>query len=182
VTNAQYRLCVDAGVCEKPDGDFFDQEWMNNHPVVLVDWYDAQNYCNWVGRRLPTEAEWEKSARGTDMRMYPWGESIDHSLANYGYQNTGFVEVGSYPNGISPYGALDMAGNVWEWTSDWYQEDYYFESPYENPKGPLQGSHIVLRGGAWYMDDWEVRTALRGANIPDNKSSNDGFRCAESAN
>ena len=152
VTNAQYRLCVQAGVCAIPIGKYFDNSNYTDHPVVYVYWQDANNYCSWVGRCLPTEAEWEKAARGTDGRTYPWGEGLDCSKANY-YWCGKFNEispVGYYPQGASPYGVLDMAGNVWEWVSDWFSSGYYNQSPSSNPQGPASGDTHGLRGGSWY--------------------------------
>jgi formylglycine-generating enzyme required for sulfatase activity len=165
VTNSMYLLCVKDGVCQKPlktilydDPDFADS------PVNYITWENANAYCGWAGRRLPTEAEWEKAASWDDTnkkkRVYPWGDTIDCSFANiYGLGDNcqGYpVKVGSYPLGASYYGAFDMAGNVLEWVADWYDdwsiEAYYKISPYSNPKGPTEGKYHVLRGSSFLFD------------------------------
>jgi formylglycine-generating enzyme required for sulfatase activity len=148
------------------------------HPVVLVSWRDAQAYCAWAGGRLPTEAEWEKAARGgLTGKLYPWGDNIELSLANYDTR-TGTTPVGSYPpNG---YGLYDMAGNVWEWVADWYDPKYYQRSPSQNPLGPEQGTVRVLRGGAWLLFPQFCRVAYRFRNGPDFRFNLIGFRPAQS--
>ncbi len=175
VTNAQYERCVAAKVCIKPNNDIWDKAEFKEYPVVNVDWNQANEYAKWVGGRLPTEAEWEKAARGSQGRVYPWGNQWDGNRLNYcnegcnyewkdstvndGYART--APVGSYPQGASPYGALDMAGNVWEWVADWYDSEYYGKSPLKNPQGPITGVYHLARGGSWFNTYWDVRSSGR---------------------
>ena len=185
VTNAAYEACVTARGCEPPQStSHYDDSKYENHPVVYVDWNQAQTYCAWRDASLPTEAQWEKAARSDDGRTYPWGEGISCSQANYYDGNKYCVgnttEVGSYESGKSPYGMYDMAGNVWEWVNDWYSETYSSISQSSNPLGPDSGQYRVLRGGSWNFSDDVVRSALRGRNTPDLISFNVGFRCARS--
>jgi formylglycine-generating enzyme required for sulfatase activity len=179
VTNAQYRKCAEAGACSQPhDAEYYNDPNYAGHPMVYVDWSQADAYCRWAGKRLPTEAEWEKAARGTDGRTYPWGEGIDCDHAQYGECGGQTVPVGSKPQGTSPYGALDMAGNVWEWVADWYGEDYYSQSPERNPPGPDSGWSRVLRGGSWDNLQWFAYCTGRGRNFPGLRNHFVGFRCA----
>ena len=178
VTNAMYAKCVDAGKCNSPrDTDHFSNTGYANHPVAYVSWDDASAYCSWAVRRLPTEAEWEKAARGTDTRIYPWGNDAPNSaLLNYNNEIRETTEVGNYPDGISPYGAYDMSGNVWEWVNDWYSERYYSIPQLSDPIGPVSGQARVHRGGSYY--DSFVYSARRDKGDPGFVSFNLGFRCA----
>jgi formylglycine-generating enzyme required for sulfatase activity len=165
---------------ERRDGAWQVDDGCADLAVVWATWDEARAYCEWRGARLPTEAEWEKAARGTDGREYPWGQGIDCTVANYGDCVGDVMPVGSYPKGISPYGAYDMAGNVWEWVNDWYQKDYYGSAPSNNPPGPSSGSDRVRRGGAWSNSPGYLRTMDRGSSPPAWRHSNLGFRCAVS--
>lgn len=192
VTNAQYTLCVKDGKCEQSlradDADFNGDDC----PVVSVSWNDAVTYCQWAGARLPTEAEWEYAARGSEGHVYPWGDEFDGALVNfcdtncdYDWKTTEYNDgyamtapVKSYPKGVSWCGAYDLAGNVWEWVADWYDEDYYDSSPSQNPAGPSSGEYKVLRGGGWNCDSFLLRCAYRFRYLPDRTRDYDGFRCA----
>ena len=171
-----------------------DKDADDDHPVVQVSWEDAMAYAEWAGGTLPTEAQWEKAARGTDIRKYPWGDEFNGAYLNYGDSlcpvkrwrdieyNDGYSftsPVGIYSKGSSPYGALDMAGNVWEWVYDWYDEDYYENSPYKNPTGPETGRVKSMRGGSWYDGEptaW-VTCVIRHQNPIHDRYEDVGFRC-----
>jgi formylglycine-generating enzyme required for sulfatase activity len=237
ITTAMYINCVNAKGCNYPnspdrqnfsanwayllDGSYTIDYWgspdLNNYPMISITWDEAKTYCEWAGRRLPTEAEWEKAARGTDGRLYPWGNNPpklivrekDGTYADPGnvspydvlkvvgggqieYLELNFNSwpqhyphtVGYYLGGASPYGALDMAGNVWEYVSDFYDRTYYANSPDKNPTGPTSGNFHVIRGGAWNSLSAplsDVRTTSRTEFVPSELSySTTGFRCATS--
>ena len=185
VTNEMYAKCVDAHVCISPSQtkshtrySYYGNPEFGNYPVIYVDWFMAKNYCEWAGRRLPTEAEWEKAAHSTNASIYPWGnEAPKKNLLNYKWTEVGdTTEVGSYPNGVSPYGMLDMAGNVSEWVSS-----LYLAYPYSRNDGredeSASGSR-VLRGGGWNHIEPFVFSFGRSGNNPTESGNTSGFRCA----
>jgi len=192
VTNARYLKFVEATRHRAPQHVVDPQYdlWVGaalspgvaDLPVVNVDWSDADAYCRWAGRRLPTEAEWEKAARGADGRQYPWGdEAPSFARLNFSRRWQGahtLQPVGSYESGNSPYGAQDMAGNVWEWVGDWYDAGSYSAGPARNPQGPSSGSSKILRGGSWTNSADTVRTTHRREEDPEMRNSDSGFRCA----
>lgn len=179
VTNDMYRQCVQSEQCTEPaHSPRYGSIEYGNHPALGISWDQAVEYCTWAGRRLPTEAEWEKAARGTDGRIYPWGnEAPDPTRLNFDHLIDDTVEVGNYPAGASPYGVLDMAGNVWEWVADGYDENYYAESPEKNPQGGVSVNRRVLRGGSWSTQAHNVRVSNRFWGFP-GRNDTDGFRCA----
>ncbi len=202
VTNAMYALCVTAGACGLPrnlgtarKAEYFNSPEFKDHPVIYVTWGQAKTYCEWASRRLPSEAEWERAARGDDFRTFPWGEDkADHRFANFNMLVTDTSRVGSYAMGASPFGIMDMAGNVAEWTNDYYDFDFYLTTPLDNPTGPSSSSSLnrVVRGGS--LGDAEInirvskRSSVRGSNlsaVPGSDlylgefSPRIGFRCAE---
>jgi serine/threonine protein kinase/formylglycine-generating enzyme required for sulfatase activity len=202
VTNGMYAECVQKGVCTPPVSmnsythiSYYGNTQYENYPVIYVNWEQARRYCEWVGAKLPSEAEWEKAARGTDGQQYSWGNNFDCRKGNFddgaedgdpytvtgGPNCDGYVDtapVGSYPEGASPYNALDMLGNVWEWVADWYAQDYYMQMVQTNPIGPVSGEERVMRGGSWSSFEHNVRTPFRFKDKPDNVNYNLGFRCA----
>jgi formylglycine-generating enzyme required for sulfatase activity len=190
VTASAYRACVVDGACREPGKETectFGVEDRSDHPVNCVDWSQASEFCRWAGKRLPTEAEWERAARGVEGGLYPWGNEPEAScthavMVEDGGNGCGTDQtwpVGSKPKGLSPVGALDMAGNVWEWTADWYAH-YSAGSQSVNPRGPDSGTERVIKGGSW--DDQSgapiLRAAARVGNAPETSGRYLGFRCA----
>jgi len=203
VTNAMYGRCVAEGDCAAPAEEasfsrssYYSDSSCAGYPVIQVTWQQADDYCAWTGRRLPTEAEWEKAARGTDGRLFPWGNQVPtDAIANLcgsecrieprdsaiddGFPDT--APVGSFPGDSSPYGAFDMAGNVAEWVADRGQVDYYSASPSDNPAGPTTGDTRVFRGGVFATLSGGARLSFRSYLLPSASSEFIGFRCAVSA-
>jgi len=191
VTNLRYRQCVAAGVCAKPilptsrqRPHYYDDPTFDDYPVIYVSWPQADAFCRWTGGRLPTEAEWEKAARGPapSLRTFPWGDKApDCSVANMGGAESCVGDtdrVGRRLAGQSPYGALDLAGNVWEWVADWYDASYYATSPGRAPAGPRRGELKVMRGGCWDSGASNLRVSCRKAELPAAWADDVGFRCA----
>jgi formylglycine-generating enzyme required for sulfatase activity len=188
VTVAQYKACVDCGVCAEPlrDGShtgrepYYGNAKFADYPVIHVSWKDAKAYCEGIGKRLPTEAEWEKAARGTNGDTFPWGTAAPTSShANYAAKVNDTAPVTDYDQGKSPYGALNMAGNVWEWVADSYDATYYSKSPAADPPGPTSSVVKVMRGGGFISSTSEIATYTRGHDAEGAAFSTVGFRCAK---
>jgi len=190
VTNERYGACVKAGACSPPTlrssakrERYFDQPEFSHYPVVFVSWQQADSFCRWDQGRLPTEAEWELAARGPapSTRVFPWGdEPADCTKTNMGGARSCVGDtdlVGRRPAGASPWGVMDMAGNVWEWTADWYDAEYYSSSPVRDPRGPTGGRLKVMRGGCWASGADSLRVSCRKAELPGTWAPNVGFRC-----
>jgi formylglycine-generating enzyme required for sulfatase activity len=182
VTVGAYAVCVRAGRCSAPD-PANSMNWnvsgRRNHPVDAVSWEDARTYCEWVGKRLPTEGEWEYAARGSGGRTYPWGDDApsDERLRWGGGGGNGTRPVQSYPHGATPESVHDLSGNVWEWVADWYGA--YPSTRQSDPQGPTSGQERVVRGGSWFEDDpSQLRAATRDAIVPSAHYYHVGFRCA----
>ena len=183
VTNAEYQKYIAAtGLKDKPR--YWEDSSFNQplQPVVGITWTEAKTFCEWKKKRLPTEAEWEKAARGRQPVKYPWGnEPPDKTRANFEGQVGHTTAVGSYPDGKSDFGAFDMSGNVSEWVQDWHYPEYYLFSPKENPPGPDKGIYKVIRGGNWKNNAEDIRLTYRNATVPKARSNTVGFRCAADA-
>jgi formylglycine-generating enzyme required for sulfatase activity len=205
VTNKQYSMCVSAGACSPPSqiksqtrNIYYGDSAFDNYPVIYVTWENANDYCNWAGRNLPTEAQWEKAASWNNSTqesyVYPWGNNFNGSIVNFcdsnctinhadNNSNDGYADtspVMNYPSGVSPYGVYDMAGNVWEWVSDWYDDTYYSYSPSSDPLGANSGTYRTLRGDSWWGYSYGVRSADRNPFVPSKSANNIGFRCTSS--
>ncbi|MBI5197737.1 MAG: SUMF1/EgtB/PvdO family nonheme iron enzyme [Nitrospirae bacterium] len=185
-THARYSEYIQATRSQKPVIPVFPADLSQitgpDQPAVGVSWEQADGYCRWAGKRLPTEAEWEKAARGEQGIKWPWGNQFLEGLGNIQGDEDGFrytAPPGKFKGGRSFYGAYDMAGNVSEWTSDWYDPQYYLQGPFRDPKGPAQGKHRVHRGGSWDDSSANVRVAKRFAAAPHQTSAVIGFRCAK---
>ena len=196
ITRAMYAGCVDSGGCKAPARAAGQCNWpasgRDEHPINCVIWPEADAYCRWAGARLPTEAEWEKAARGTRGQAYPWGDEAPTCAravmpdpatpAGRGCGKVSTWPVGSKPDGASPYGALDMSGNVWEWVADHYADSYYARAPADDPSGPSRGSPRAIRGGGWEIHDSDhLRAANRFRFAPTFRFHGVGFRCAQSS-
>jgi len=183
-TQEEYAGCVNSGECNPPGCDW-DPDSRARYPVVCITYQQAQDFCRWAGKRLCTEAEWERAARGTDGRKFPWGNQApgcDLAVMDDGGAGCGTLEafaVGSKPEGRSPCGAQDMAGNVLEWTADWFGIDYYQQSPAENPPGPSSGTSRVMRGGSFNSTSLTMRTSYRAQAGPGSGYNNLGVRCCK---
>ena len=186
VSNGMFARCVQAGVCSYIYGvpeynPRFADPAFASYPITYVTWFDADQYCRWAGRRLPTEAEWEKAARGLSAASYPWGEETPNpTMANFEASHLeGPVSVYSHPNGASSYGVLGMAGNMREWMADWFNPSYYVRSPDQNPQGASQGDKKSLRGGSYLDGERGLLSYMRFSHEPQSPGANRGFRCVQ---
>jgi len=186
VTNGQFAKFV-AAIQSEPPWGFADQETpvvRADHPVRWVNWLEATGYCLWAGKRLPTEAEWEKAARGTDGRVYPWGNEPPtpvHAVFGLKEGADTVSPIGNRDKGMSPYGVHDLAGNLYEWVADWYDEAVYTTQLTINPRGPTEGTTKVQRGGSYINSPYRLRASFRTKGDPTEHDPNVGFRCAHDA-
>jgi formylglycine-generating enzyme len=184
VTNGRFAKFVEAIQSEPPWG-FADKETpvlRQDQPVRWVNWMEAMGYCLWAGKRLPTEAEWEKAARGSDARVYPWGNdapTLAHAVFGLKEGSDTVSAIGNRDKGKSPFGVHDLAGNLYEWTTDWYDEQFYSKNPAINPRGPAEGSAKVQRGGSYINGAYRLRSSFRTKGDPTEHDPNVGFRCAQ---
>ena len=183
VTNAKFKKYIEATHSKNPPRYWDDNDFNHSlQPVVGITWKEARAYCQWKNKRLPTEAEWEKAARGKRPVRFPWGnEPPDKTRANFDNHVRKTAPVGSYPKGKSDYGVFDMSGNVSEWVKDWHYPEYYLFSPKENPPGPEKGHYKIIRGGNWKNKLEDIRLTYRNATVPKARSKTVGFRCVANA-
>ena len=182
VTNEQYKKYVSATRTKKPQGWADSKFNGSRQPVVGIAWKEAVAYCKWLGKRLPTEAEWEKAGRGKRPVKYPWGDSPpDSEKLNYNNEKMQTTPVGTYEKGKSDYGVYDLSGNASEWVHDWHFPEYYLFSPKKNPQGPEKGKYKIIRGGNWRNNAENVDLTYRNATTPRQRNTGLGFRCAANA-
>jgi formylglycine-generating enzyme required for sulfatase activity len=191
VTNAMFEKCIAANACHKrdyspyllgvrlPNGtSYYGEADYADYPVIILDSEEVQTYCEWAERRLPFEAEWEKAARGTDSKLYPRGNILDCRHANYLGCDKKPAKVTALELGASPFGVLNMSGNLWEWVVNWYDSDYYSQSPEKNPNGPTLGEYRTLRGGGWRSLEAQLRLTNRSTGKPEHSTDGEiGVRC-----
>ncbi len=184
VSYKQYYQCVEAGACREPayTHDFSDHPDLYEHPVVGVTWNDAETYCQWIDRRLPTEAEWEYAAKGDNNQSYPWGHAHLPEYTNTRGDDDGYLEsapVKEFKKGASSKNILQMSGNAAEWVYDYYSEDFYAKGSHQNPKGASSGREKIVRGGSYQDPPYNVRASSRNSLPPTKYSQVIGFRCAK---